>query len=541
MAMVAEQTTKQVIYSGDLKLEQMTKSVFLNDQPIELKGLNYRFLEALLLSNNKLLSYEDLAQQVWGNAAVSEETIAQRASLLRKAISDSEKRYFEAVRGRGYQWLKAIRFEVFNDAANAVELNTETGLKSHKASYKASFMLSAVCIVAVLVFAFSQLNNKAVDNGESQPLVEHQSAPLILQKADEFAAQHTQEGNKIALELYKKYLDEHSASAPVLFAYAQALIERAAKFEQHGQHLAEAALVISQLAQLETHSLALWWLKGYYADVMGEIDNAIAHYEKSLTLQETPMQRTAGSLAYLYTQRGRLYEATQLNLTALQGRGQYRLLQLAEIFYLLDLNPHASEWSNAAYLIAPNDGFISVHYAKTRLSNQHYDEAKAVINKLHQLGVETEDSYRLLAQLAIIDKNWQDAAHWLEQGLMLAPDSIYLQSMNYWLMISKLNKPAKLTSTIDGTNAIWPNAIVAASIIPITDGDKDGAMALLNKAFQLGFLDYRALLQNPIFEPLHAMREFQTLLENMQQVVQTERAKVSLIQLPDLTQLMLAK
>jgi len=132
-------------------------------------------------------------------------------------------------------------------------------------------------------------------------------------------------------------------------------LQRVAKFERNSLLLSQANDLIAQLEATETDQLAIYWLKGYYFDVLGDLNSAISFYEKSLSIGEQHKARAAGALAYLYTQQGKLFEATQLNIAALEGDGFYRLLQIAEIFYLIDHEPEAQRWIEHAYQLAPNE------------------------------------------------------------------------------------------------------------------------------------------------------------------------------------------
>lgn len=89
----------------DLVLDTGLRSVTRGTEKLKLGALTFDFLLALAESAPSMVTYDQLARQVWNGRRVSPETIAQRAAMLRTALSDDAKspRYFELIRGQGYR------------------------------------------------------------------------------------------------------------------------------------------------------------------------------------------------------------------------------------------------------------------------------------------------------------------------------------------------------------------------------------------------------------------------------------------------------
>ncbi|MEM9402303.1 MAG: FlgO family outer membrane protein [Pseudomonadota bacterium] len=89
----------------NLVIDTGTRHVTVDGRPLKLGGLTFDMLLALTEAAPSFLSYDELASQVWKGRAVSPETLAQRAKLLRDALSDDahSPRYLELVRGKGYR------------------------------------------------------------------------------------------------------------------------------------------------------------------------------------------------------------------------------------------------------------------------------------------------------------------------------------------------------------------------------------------------------------------------------------------------------
>lgn len=98
---------------GDLILDTGARRVLRGQESLELGTLTFDLFVALVESAPNIATYDVLAELVWSGRAVTPETIAQRASMLRRALSDSTRapRYFRAVRGKGFRLLAEVSEE----------------------------------------------------------------------------------------------------------------------------------------------------------------------------------------------------------------------------------------------------------------------------------------------------------------------------------------------------------------------------------------------------------------------------------------------
>jgi TolB-like protein/DNA-binding winged helix-turn-helix (wHTH) protein/tetratricopeptide (TPR) repeat protein len=107
VAMVAEmlKSVDERWQVADLTIDTGGQTVRRDGVPIHLPQLSFRFLLALVRAAPRLLSTDDLMEQVWVGVFVNGETVTQRAKLLRDALSDNPRspRYFKVRRGAGYQ------------------------------------------------------------------------------------------------------------------------------------------------------------------------------------------------------------------------------------------------------------------------------------------------------------------------------------------------------------------------------------------------------------------------------------------------------
>jgi len=94
----------QVLLIDDLRLDLATRRVFRDAVEIELGRLTFDLLAALARAAPAALSSHEIAAQVWDSRVVSDETLKQRVSLLRRALGqDSSREYVQTVHSFGYR------------------------------------------------------------------------------------------------------------------------------------------------------------------------------------------------------------------------------------------------------------------------------------------------------------------------------------------------------------------------------------------------------------------------------------------------------
>lgn len=98
---------------GDLIVDLDRLRVTRDGAAIELPDLTFRLLATLIRHAPERVSKDQLIAEVWGDVVVSDETLAQRGSLLRHALGDDSQnpRYLQSVRGRGYRLIPDVRSE----------------------------------------------------------------------------------------------------------------------------------------------------------------------------------------------------------------------------------------------------------------------------------------------------------------------------------------------------------------------------------------------------------------------------------------------
>ena len=90
--------------AGNLRLNTVTRRVFVNDQEVELKNREYELLQFLMLHPDMVFSREELYEKIWGLDAMGDNaTVAVHINRIREKIEPdpSHPRYIQTVWGAG--------------------------------------------------------------------------------------------------------------------------------------------------------------------------------------------------------------------------------------------------------------------------------------------------------------------------------------------------------------------------------------------------------------------------------------------------------
>ncbi len=524
------------IQSDGITVDLQRHQVYHNEQKLDVSGLNYRLLVTLLVNPNKVLSSSELAEQVWKKNYVSDETLAQRVSLLRKAIHDQDKSRIASIRGEGYCWQPQVTYPD-QDARYPRGAYQHTNTVKPLLASKIAYLALLLTVLSLASFWLLQGTNSPTKSGTELQQGSTENA-LLLRRAFDYANQNNASGNLLASNLFRDILNQAPEHEEALRGLARILIQRVAKFNGPVELLEEADAISQHLLQKSNENWQDLWLRGYYFDVLGDLDQAIFHYEQVLNSGQQAKLRVVGPLAYLYVRKGRLHEAMHLNLLALQGGGQYKILQIAELLYLANIEPVAGKWLAAAYQLAPDDNFTVAQYAKWLIVNGEHKLARAILSELSALGTLNEDSLILLSLIAMQQQNWQQAKVHLDAAIALQPDSLYSNSLWYWLHKVALAQDVDFVLETQLTRQNWPNLYIARSIVEIADGQTEKALDSIELAHSLGFLDHQYIALIPAFSALAENARYQQILSDMRHSSQVEQSKIDSLELPSINELM---
>ncbi|TNE67143.1 MAG: tetratricopeptide repeat protein [Alphaproteobacteria bacterium] len=498
-------TEQHVIQSGDLSLDPVNQRVFRDGLPLDISGLTASLFFVLHDRSPAIVPGDDLVRDVWQGVFVSEETIAQRVRLLRKALGDDAKapRYIETVRGRGYRFI-----------APAVE-NAPRQAGRWRPVLAAALALGAA-VVAVVAYGPSRA---PAEMPAAQPGGATLDAPTLTRQARSYLSGHRIEDIDTAIALFEKALavapDDGAASLGLSFA----LSTRATKFSTEAGDIGRAEqLARAVLAGDSQHGQA-WHALAYALDGQGRLDEALSAYLRAAELMPDD-KAAASSAAYLLSIRGRLYEALKLEAATLNtaGRSRYTDIQIALDLELLGFTDASAKWLEKAQVLNPRDPVVTTAAIYAALRQQDVAGADQLFRALPE-GARTAP--RLKAVLADIR---------LAEG---QPDAAYvaLQGSNTILeRAAAVLAGIDVHATGDGPDAddasTWPDIYLHQACLRAALGDRAGALEALSHAVDLGWRDRRLQVANVFFTDYSDDPAYAAILARMARETGSQRALV---------------
>jgi DNA-binding winged helix-turn-helix (wHTH) protein len=100
------------VYEFDMfRLDVAEGRLLREGQVVSLAPKEFDTLRLLVERHGRLVTKQDLLDRVWAGTFVGDDTIAQRISVLRKALGDAgaSAKYIETVPKRGYRFIADVR------------------------------------------------------------------------------------------------------------------------------------------------------------------------------------------------------------------------------------------------------------------------------------------------------------------------------------------------------------------------------------------------------------------------------------------------
>jgi Tol biopolymer transport system component/DNA-binding winged helix-turn-helix (wHTH) protein len=235
---------------GSFRLEPDARLLWHDGQPVTLTPKAFDTLLVLVRNPGRVLTREELMQEVWPDTFVEEANLTVNISTLRKALGEhpTQHRYIVTVPGRGYRFVAEVQ-EMWEEGASGIVrepaaepvIEAQTTLPTERESGRTNWLIwLAASVAAVLligaVWRFTTSANRP-------------TTPLRIVPITSFAGQKSQpafspDGNQVAFvwdggsggnqDIYVKLLD---AGAPLRLT-SDAAAESDPVWSTDGKHLA---------------------------------------------------------------------------------------------------------------------------------------------------------------------------------------------------------------------------------------------------------------------------------------------------------------
>jgi DNA-binding winged helix-turn-helix (wHTH) protein/Tfp pilus assembly protein PilF len=486
-------------------------------ESISLPKLSFELFSFLIENEQKICTLEQISEAVWHNTVVSNETITQRVTLLRKALNDDPKapKYIESVRGRGYRLI--------------VEPKQKSRPYSNKIllSSTIAFMLLGLSLLA---YWFTQSSAQQAPSNVPPSAMQSEeisdSVSALLARAVYYFDVGQNENVDRAIELYTHALSLEPLNEEALVGLSMALNKSVCRYNQpaslatRGKQFATQALLLDSNdvnASKAQAAVAYSW------DCLGNLERALEHYLLSIKLNPQNY-RSISSAAHLFEIKGDLIRAYQLSVRAkqLEPNNHMADLQIARILELLNFTPEAQNAYKQLFVLYPDNVFISEAYPRFLFFQGHFIEAKNEIEKVLRREAGRYDIYLYYAELLWLLESKDEGIPFIQKAEALNPRWSYAR--NIQASISNQLSAEDAITTIAHIEELvakgdtWPQNYIEASFITLwVMKDEGGAITFLQKAVNLGYLNSEYLRISPLFAQLRQRPRFFQLINEINQ------------------------
>lgn len=503
----------------DLVMEPNNYSVYRivngEKEPIALPKLSFTLFKYLAENAEQICTLEQISEAVWRNTVVSNETITQRITLLRKALGDDPKnpKYIESIRGRGYR-LMAIPVK-------------KSGKPYNKYLPITIAVLALVCLLAI-TYWFTQKNTESVQSNAAQTPFQSKelNEPLsaLLARGNYYFDIGQNENIDRAIELFTNALSIEPENEEALVGLSLALSKSVCRYNQNASRAKKAnelAVKAKELNSSDVNASKAQAAIAYSWDCLGNLELALTHYLQSIKL-DPQHYKSIGSAAHLLTVKGELLQAYQLSVRAKQLAPNSHMvdLQIARILELLNFKDEAKNAYQALFVLYPDNVFINEAYPRFLYFQGRFEAAKQAIEKVLNRDAGRYDIYLHYAELIWLLDNQAAALSYIESDKALNPTQPYakniLLAINNKLNAEDANLAITQIEKFIAQGDTWPNNYIEAALITLWAlNDEQATIIFLQKAIASGYLDSEYLSVSPLFAALREKSEYQQLIDDI--------------------------
>ncbi len=511
----------------DLVIDTEARSVHRDTAHIKLPELSFDVLIRLIESAPNPVHTNVLSKDVWCNNVVSNETIAQRITLIRKALGDDPKNpsYIRTVRGVGYCIVSSVtELEVAAESSTDAE-NKARHVKSKSAKTQ---MIGFAAMLAFVAIASSSIWLMSTDT-RWRGLTTSVKDPTVLSEADILVHRaraqlgvHKAKETGIAIELLRKSLKMEPRNFSARLSLSFALSANNTKFSGKLSQKLEAESLARALISEQPENSNAWVALAYSLDSQGRIDESLPAYQHAYQLD--PGNASAmSSAAYVHLLQGELFAALQLEIKAKQvgGKSRYAEIQIAHLLELIE-HPAAEKWQAQALSLNPGQIVILSEVARTHLRQGQPALALEVLSR-----IKGEDSFapqvlqlRGRAQLSLGNigqarQAFEDAADGAFFDI-IALDALLGDTRPAEALI---NSP-KLNEIVSGAS---PDERIQLAEVYSAMGQDERALVLISQGVSLGWRDIRWLTVSPFIGALMSSAASKKIIARMERELTAQR------------------
>ncbi|RNC79607.1 MAG: hypothetical protein ED557_13870 [Balneola sp.] len=187
--MKEETTHTQAFYIGDFTVLPMQNEVIINGHSVQVENKVMQVLVYLAQNSDRVVTREELLQEIWKQEYVSEEVLTRCISVLRRTFKDDikEPRVIRTIRKKGYRLVAEVTFGDKREKAQEV-------VEKKKNS------LVFILVISVLILLF--IGNTIYSQRDNNDFVVWQDFPTATSKKNEIFPAISPDGSRIAYAMY---------------------------------------------------------------------------------------------------------------------------------------------------------------------------------------------------------------------------------------------------------------------------------------------------------------------------------------------------
>jgi DNA-binding winged helix-turn-helix (wHTH) protein/uncharacterized protein HemY len=482
---------------NDLSIDATTRAVHRDTSAIKLPDLSFDALVALIEAAPEPVSAAMLSQSVWNSEHVSDETVAQRIALLRKALGDDTKdpAYIRTVRGSGYAIIGTVKRFEGEQAAAWRTLVDQPKMMAGIAG------LAATSLVGSLFLIPSNTVSPATE--EFANASDAADLSLLVTRAKQQLGLHQSAETDRAISMLRHALTQEPESFDARLTLSFALSTKATKFGGGPPQKEEAEALARALIKERPESSNAWSALGYTLGSQGRLNESLSalQYAYQLDPDNAP---AASSAAHVLLLQGQFYQALDLEFQVLEagGRSRYAEIQIAQSLELIG-HPAAERWRAKALSLNPDQVVVLSEIARSRLRRGRADLAFETLAQAKGDDQSAPSILRLRGRANITLGRIEDAksdlgsAGWSGQYDLAALEAMTGSPQR----ANRLFSPTKLADLNGDPD---PEFRVQLAEVAAALGKNREATGLLAEAINLGWRDINWLKHSPFLGKLLA-------------------------------------
>jgi TolB-like protein/class 3 adenylate cyclase/Tfp pilus assembly protein PilF len=375
-----------------------------------------------------------------------------------------------------------------------------------------------------------ELSPEDYRNLNKKPTNDLQAYDLYLQ-GRKYYTKYNEKDNDVAIQLFESALEIDSSFALAYAGLGDALSQKG-NYRKGDPKLLKTALKISKKAiEIDNNSSEGYKAIGLSYHYMGDTEKALESYHKAVEINPNN-EMAISNIAMICRENGDIVEGIRWASKAKELNPQHPMsfIRLSDLYESIGMDENAESILEEGHTWNPENEDLNLKLGEVVLKLGNLDKVIVNVENLEKIYPKSPNTFMLKGRVAFVEKDYKKAQElYLKAQEIVAQDEgakyYYDIDLGLALIDNKLNKESdsspqleKILSKIlekEAQPSKMQTQLRIASIYAELN-KKDEAILYLEKAVQSGFLDYRMLEVNPLFENIRHIDSFKRIKDEVQ-------------------------